>query len=164
MRTEKVAAGSIDTRPPETLTDDLVTATVQSDLASEWRDEIAARESGGQGNEWGTFALDSTGYALGRYQMRTGALIDAGMLRRLPRQPGGRQEYVWTGKYGVHSAREFLDNHPAQDAALNDAVSKWERNQFSRQVDDAVPDSPRTRDFVGRSILAYPVNAHDRYV
>ena len=75
--------------------------------------KVAGREAPGQRDPWGAFVVDDNGFALGRYQMRTQALVDAGMLRGLPNEPGERQEYEWTGKYGVNGWRDFVNNHDA---------------------------------------------------
>jgi HK97 family phage portal protein len=57
-------------------------------------------------------------FALGRYQMTQLGLEAAGMMDR------NRQ---WTGKYGIHSAAEFLASPEAQEMALTDLLNDTER-------------------------------------
>lgn len=89
---------------------------------SEFADAIAKRESGGEPNRgWGavneTKGPDGrvTDRALGRYQMTTSALVDAGY-----KHPDG----TWTGKGGVKSDKDFLSSPDAQNAALGDFTGK----------------------------------------
>ena len=107
----KALSGDIPTVPPATLTPDLTDARAQGTLPAAWRDRIGRKESPNLKDPWGAIHIDDTGIALGRYQMRSGALKDTGMMR-----PDG----TWTGKYGINSERDFLDNHEAQNAVLED--------------------------------------------
>jgi hypothetical protein len=76
---------------------------------------LAQKESGGNPNEgYGTYVFGAGNYAYGRYQMRQGALRDTNMI-------DGQGN--WTGKFGVRSWQEFLENPQAQEAAF----SEWKK-------------------------------------
>ena len=57
-------------------------------------------------------AINTGSGALGRYQLTDDALKDAGLKDRKTGQ--------WTGKYGIHSAADFLNNPRAQELAAAD--------------------------------------------
>ncbi len=73
--------------------------------------DLGARESGGNYK-----AFNRYGYA-GKYQMGEAALIDAGYYKK----PSGRFNNDWsgifTGRDGVRSIRDFLNNPAAQENA-----------------------------------------------
>jgi len=73
--------------------------------------DLGARESGGKYN-----ILNKFGYA-GKYQMGEAALIDAGYYKK----PSGRYNNDWsgifTGKDGIKSIQDFLNNPTAQENA-----------------------------------------------
>ena len=76
---------------------------------SNYLDALAQRESS---NNWS--AVNQFGY-LGRYQMGAAALIDAGYAA-----PGStNRNIIWTGRDGVNSTQDFLNNHQAQNNAIN---------------------------------------------
>lgn len=108
---KKAMSGDIQTIPPATLSPDLTAARTKGTLPAAWRDRIGRKETANLKDPWGAIHVDRTGVAYGRYQMRNGALKDTGMMR-----PDG----TWTGKYGVNNERDFLDNHEAQNAVLED--------------------------------------------
>jgi hypothetical protein len=111
--------------PPKSLPDSLVEAISRNDVKEAWRDAVADAERPGRGKEpdsWGVLLedIDKNGIktgskAYGRYQMRKGALQDAGMMRK---------DGSWTGKYGITNEIEFLNNPAAQDAALKDLADR----------------------------------------
>jgi hypothetical protein len=99
-------------------------------LNPNWAGEVAKRESGGERNG-GLGAIntikDKDGKiidrALGKYQMRNKALIDAGYKRH---------DGSWTGKGGINSDKDFLSSSDAQNDALGAFTGKlW------GQLDDA---------------------------
>lgn len=73
--------------------------------------DLGARESGGKYK-----AFNKYGYA-GKYQMGEAALIDAGYYKK----PSGNYNNDWTGvfsgKDGVYSIQDFLNNPTAQENA-----------------------------------------------
>lgn len=73
--------------------------------------DLGERESGGRYN-----ILNKYGYA-GKYQMGEAALIDAGYYTK----PGGKYNNDWSGKFsgkdGVNSIQDFLNNPAAQENA-----------------------------------------------
>ena len=73
--------------------------------------DLGARESGGNYK-----ALNKYGYA-GKYQMGEAALVDAGYYKK----PSGKYNNDWsgffTGKDGIKSIRDFLNNPHAQENA-----------------------------------------------
>ena len=91
-----------------------------------WREQIAATESGGEGN-YGYGARNSGSSALGRYQLLRAPLIDAGWRDRLTNG--------WTQRAaseGVRSEAEFLANPRAQETALNESLQAYERQLRSK--------------------------------
>ena len=74
---------------------------------------LGYRESGGRYN-----IENSYGY-LGKYQMGEGALKDAGYYRG---DPTRRNDWIgrWTGKDGVWSKEDFLNNPKAQENAIRE--------------------------------------------
>lgn len=63
------------------------------------------------------YAAVNDGGHLGRYQMCEAALEDAGYVK-YDDQQDGVFEYGWTGKNGIHSKKDFLNNPEAQDDAV----------------------------------------------
>ena len=122
----KALSGDIPTVPPATLTPDLTDARAQGTLPAAWRDRIGRKESPNLKDPWGAIHIDDTGIALGRYQMRSGALKDTGMMR-----PDG----TWTGKYGINSERDFLDNHEAHARAGARNVQEYFRKFYKPTPD-----------------------------
>ena len=59
---------------------------------------------------------------------------------------------AWTGKYGVRSAREFLDNHAAQAAAFEYFVNVLDRRLGRRRVTDANNQQVRAKDLIGLTV------------
>ncbi|HEU0069784.1 MAG TPA: hypothetical protein VFS04_00690 [Alphaproteobacteria bacterium] len=110
-------------QPPKDLWPTLTEALSRIDLTEAWKNGLASLETQGRPYYgYGTRVDDdygpnrSPGYALGRYQMRKPGLRDAGML------DGER----WTGKYGINSEEEFMNNPAVQEAALKDLTVKIE--------------------------------------
>ena len=103
--------GNIAPVLPTTVVPALRTALSFIDLSPEWVRKLAQLETGGEPNGgWGS-GRDQKGNVAGRFQFRTRALIDVGMLNR---------QGEWTGKYGVNGWRDFQNNKWAQVAALED--------------------------------------------
>lgn len=84
-------------------------------------DEIAKRENKGKPlNDYGSIngaPNKFKEFALGRYQMRSLGLIDTGYLDN---------EGRWTGKDGIKSYQDFLNNPKIQDKAFKDYLGKTE--------------------------------------
>ena len=83
------------------------------------------RESSGKPNKgYGAHNTEGGGIgAHGRYQMREGALNDAGLIDKQGR---------WTGKHGVNSAEDFRRNPQAQERAFADFM-RVKRDQLERK-------------------------------
>ena len=64
-------------------------------------------------------AYNESGKAHGRYQLTEKALIDAGMMDA---------DKNWTGRHGVHSREDFLDNPEAQEKAVEVYLEKTEKS------------------------------------
>lgn len=73
--------------------------------------DLGARESGGNYKAFNKF-----GYA-GKYQMGEAALIDAGYYKKTSRNYNNDWSGVFTGKDGVYSLQDFLNNPQAQENA-----------------------------------------------
>ena len=73
--------------------------------------DLGARESGGNYK-----AFNKYGYA-GKYQMGEAALVDAGYYRKLTKTYNNDWTGVFTGKDGVNSIQNFLNNPKAQENA-----------------------------------------------
>ena len=82
--------------------------------------DLGARESGGNYK-----AFNKYGYA-GKYQMGESALVDAGYYKK----PSGKYNNDWsgvfTGKDGVKSIQDFLNNSQAQE----NAQKKYKKRQW----------------------------------
>lgn len=74
-------------------------------------DDLGARESCGNYK-----ALNKFGYA-GKYQMGEAALIDAGYYKKTSRRYNNDWSGKFTGKDGVNSLEDFLNNPQAQENA-----------------------------------------------
>lgn len=74
-------------------------------------EDLGVRESGGNYK-----ALNKYGYA-GKYQMGEAALIDSGYYRKNTRRYNNDWSGVFTGKDGVNSLQDFLNNPQAQESA-----------------------------------------------
>ena len=126
----KVAPGQNTTRrdlepkPPAQPSPDIAETLKGSRLTPVWRDAIGRLETHGRPyNGYGTSLADVNsqgreGYALGRYQMRRDVLIENGLMT---------QYEEWTGKYGIRSWQDFLNNPQAQEAALVDWSESTDR-------------------------------------
>ena len=119
---------------PTTVVPALRTALSFIDLSPEWVGMLAYLETRGEPNGgWGS-GKSKGGNVVGRFQFRTKALIDIGMLNR---------QGEWIGKYGVNSWRDFQNNKWAQVAALEDwAGILWRYagdNGLSVYIDDEEP-------------------------
>lgn len=84
-----------------------------SPITPEWRFAIHDEES--EVNSYQE--ISPSGHALGRYQMTPPGLKDAGMI-----DANGR----WTGKYGIHSKKQFLNDPVAQEKTLVDLMKRNE--------------------------------------
>lgn len=73
--------------------------------------DLGARESGGNYK-----ALNKYGYA-GKYQMGEAALIDAGYYKKQSRKYNNDWSGEFTGRDGVKSLQDFLNNPQAQENA-----------------------------------------------
>ncbi len=73
--------------------------------------DLGARESGGNYK-----AFNKYGYA-GKYQMGEAALIDAGYYKKASRVYNNDWRGIFTGKDGVNSIQDFLNNSQAQENA-----------------------------------------------
>ena len=86
----------------------------KSPIDPKFRNEIHRRES-----QVGNYEeISPDGKALGRYQMRKDALRDAGLIDKQGR---------WTGKHGVRSAGDFLNNPEAQERAFAQFMRRNEK-------------------------------------
>jgi len=86
-------------------------------ISKSFRDHLHERESKGSGG-YKAKTVDASGKsALGRYQMRNPALQDAGMVDA---------DGNWTGKFGVKSGKDFLNNPEAQEKAFGAFMEKME--------------------------------------
>lgn len=104
---------NIQPNPPNVQPGAVIQALKQNHLTQGWRDKLAEIETGGKPYDgYGTYLFKDKGFAYGRYQFRTGGLKDSGMM--------DMKTGDWTGKYGVNSWRDFLNNPQAQEAALKD--------------------------------------------
>lgn len=74
-------------------------------------EDLGARESGGNYKAFNRF-----GYA-GKYQMGEAALIDSGYYKKSSCNYNNDWSGVFTGKDGVHSIKDFLNNPQAQENA-----------------------------------------------
>ena len=83
----------------------------QSPISRDWR--IALHQEESQQRNYTDF--NPAGPAWGRYQLTPPGLQDAGMMDA---------NNNWTGKYGVHDAKDFLDNPVAQERALADLMKR----------------------------------------
>jgi hypothetical protein len=75
-----------------------------------------------------------TGY-LGKYQMGKLALIDSGYYKKDGNSGNSFLDQYWTGKDGVKSKQEFLDNHQAQENAIRAYMRVQWRYLLSAGVD-----------------------------
>lgn len=80
-------------------------------VGSNYADALGARESGGNYQ-----AVNKFGY-MGKYQMGKDVLIDLGYMRK---------DGSWTGKDGIKSQQDFLNNPKVQDKAQQDLMKvQW---------------------------------------
>ena len=104
-----------------------------------YNDALGMREGGG-----GYTAINKYGY-MGKYQFGKGALTDLGYIDKKT----GR----WTGKNGVNSQQDFINNHGAQDAANTDfAKLNWQKLNANPIKYDANGKPVYARDMVGQTI------------
>ena len=99
-----------------------------SPIDKEFRDELSRRESARDG--YRAVNPDNGGIgALGRYQMRKGALQEAGLLDA---------QGNWTGKHGIKSTKDFLGSPDAQERAFADFMqtkhARLQRNGAFKEV------------------------------
>jgi hypothetical protein len=91
----------------------------ESSIHDEFRKQLAGKESEKDGYK--AFNPNAGGIgALGKYQLRQDALMDAGFFDKGTKK--------WTGKGGVKSAAEFLNNPEAQERAFVDAMRAKQKN------------------------------------
>ena len=109
-------------------------------VAREFYDALGMRESGGDYS-----AVNRFGY-LGKYQMGELALIDAGYYEG---DETRRNDWTgrWTGKDGVHSRQEFLDNPQAQENAVR---------AYHRRVWGYIRNAGLDR-YVGQTVAGVPI-------
>ena len=86
-------------------------------VSKSFRDHLHERESKGSGGYKAKNVGANGKSALGRYQMLNPALQDAGMV-----DANGK----WTGKFGVKSEEDFLNNPEAQEKAFGAFMEKME--------------------------------------
>lgn len=104
-----------------------------------YNDALGMREGGGGYN-----AVNKYGY-MGKYQFGKGALQDLGYIDKKSGQ--------WTGKNGVNSQQDFINNHSAQDAANQDfAKLNWQRLNANPLKYDANGKPVYAKDLVGQTI------------
>jgi hypothetical protein len=84
----------------------------------EFRNSLAVAEQTADKPNFGYGEVNARSGALGRYQMTKIALQAAGMMDA---------NEAWIGKYGIHSATQFLANPEAQERALTDFLNDTER-------------------------------------
>ena len=73
--------------------------------------DLGARESGGNYK-----AFNKYGY-VGKYQMGEAALVDAGFYTKASKRYNNDWSGTFTGKDGVYSIQDFLNNTQAQENA-----------------------------------------------
>jgi hypothetical protein len=114
--------GNIKPNPPAERLPEIEQRLARNHLTQPWAAMLGREfETYRQPNDgYGTYQLDPKRpgredrpeqYALGKYQMRAPALIDIGLMTK-----DGRA----TGKYGINSWEDFLNNPDAQEAAMID--------------------------------------------
>lgn len=109
-----------------------------SPIARNFRDQIANEESG-PGGDYGAYNPEKGGVgALGRYQMRSGALNPTHFLD---------DQNQWTGKRGIDSAEEFLNDPEVQESALAEFMRAMEK-------DDLALDKPYGLHNIGQSVTS----------
>ena len=90
----------------------------QSSITNDFRSQMSLEESS---NDYGAISNDKG--ALGRYQMRSGILQDIGM-----KDATGN----WTGKHGITSGQDFLNDPVVQEKVLEEAMMTY-RLQLKRK-------------------------------
>jgi hypothetical protein len=83
-----------------------------------FRNQLAIAENSAHKPNFGYGDVNRKSGALGRYQVRLDGLHAAGM-----KDGNGK----WTGKYGIHSSKQFLASPEAQERALTDLLNDTER-------------------------------------
>ena len=106
--------------------------------------DLGARESGGKYN-----ILNKYGYA-GKYQMGEAALVDAGYYRKESGKPYNNDwSGIFSGKDGVKSIQDFLNNSTAQENAQ--IIYKKKQWQYLKAVG--------AHKFLGKIINGYTITA-----
>ena len=111
---------------------------------------LGERESGSQGYS----AVNSAGY-LGKYQMGEGVLTDLGYYTSDGTAANDWQASHWTGKDGIHSKADFLQDHDVQETAVRAEMAlKW------RALDTVSQYAGQTLDGVKLTVSGLLAGAH----
>jgi hypothetical protein len=95
-----------------------------SPVARNFRDQIAELESGPGGNYQASNPTKGGVGALGRYQLRSGALNPTGFLD---------DQNQWTGKRGIGNAEDFLNDPESQEWAFAEFMRAMETDDLAPQ-------------------------------
>lgn len=114
-------------------------------LMSAYGDKLGQRESGGN------YGIENTLGYVGKYQFGWPALVDLGVIKASGRTGRGQKSILgdknnFTGKYGIKSKEDFLNNPEAQEALFeewNNMLDRRTRNlgldKYIGQTVDGVP-------------------------
>ncbi len=112
-------------------------------------------EALGQKESSGNYSAIQKKYGyLGKYQMGEAALIDCGYYKRDGKISNYFLDKFWTGKDGVKSKQDFLDNHQAQENAIREYMKVQWRYIISANLDRFVGQSRKGILFTVSGLLA----------
>ncbi|MGE4170394.1 MAG: DUF3892 domain-containing protein [Candidatus Margulisiibacteriota bacterium] len=115
-------------------------------------------EALGQKESSGNYSVVQKKYGyLGKYQMGEAALIDSGYYKRDGKINNSFLDNFWTGKDGVHSKQDFLENHQAQENAIREYMKVQWRYIISVNLDRFVD---QTRDGILFTVSGLLAGAH----
>ena len=115
-------------------------------------------EALGQRESSGNYSAIQKKYGyLGKYQMGEAALIDCGYYKRDGKITNSFLDKFWTGKDGVKTKQNFLDNHLAQENAIRDYMKIQWRYIVSVNLDRFVGQSRKGILF---SVSGFLAGAH----
>lgn len=114
---------------------------------SNFKKTLKQRESSGNSK-----AVNDLGYS-GGYQFGTNALVDTGYMKKMPKgYKGGQSSWMknpkaWTGKDGIKSQKDFLNNPDTQEKAMDDYINVQKRYLKSKGA----------WDYVGKTVDGVPI-------
>lgn len=112
-------------------------------------------EALGQKESSGNYSAIQKKYGyLGKYQMGEAALIDCGYYKRDGKISNSFLDKFWTGKDGVKSKQDFLDNHQAQENAIREYMKVQWRYIIAANLDRFVGQSRKGILFTVSGLLA----------